>query len=238
MKPQSSLDLSIILPILNEAPLIRPALRRLLPLRRQGVEVIVVDGGSQDGSSERVGPFAEQCMRSERGRSIQMNAGAQAARGRVLLFLHVDTLLPLDAKCQIQSALADNSRCWGRFDVRIEGKHPSLRVIAVMMNLRSRLTGIATGDQALFVTCEAFERVGGFPPQALMEDIALSRSLKRLSPPACLRATVVTSGRRWERHGVLRTITLMLWLRLTYFLGVSPQRLARWYGYRGEIKPR
>lgn len=238
MKPLAVTDLSIVMPVLNEAAIVRPTLQRLVTLRRQGAEVVVVDGGSRDDTCERVGELAERSLKSGRGRAVQMNTGARAACGRVLLFLHADTRLPPDAEHQIIHALADGRRCWGRFDVRIEGKHPGLRVVARMMNLRSRLTGIATGDQALFVTREAFERVGGFPSQALMEDIALSRSLKRLSPPVCLRATVVTSGRRWERHGVFRTIVLMWWLRLAYFLGVSPQRLAHWYGYRAAIGER
>jgi len=160
-------------------------------------------------------------LRSPRGRALQMNAGARAATGDVLVFLHADTRLPLRA-----DELILNSPLWGRFDVLIEGRHPLLKVVAWAMNLRSRLTGIATGDQAIFVRRDAFP---GFPEIALMEDVALSRLLKRRAAPACLRARVATSGRRWESRGVLRTIFLMWRLRLLYFLGVSPERLARRY---------
>ncbi|MDC7987229.1 TIGR04283 family arsenosugar biosynthesis glycosyltransferase, partial [Rhodoplanes sp. TEM] len=153
-----------------------------------------------------------------------------AARGDVLLFLHADTRLPDDADRLIATALDRPGRVWGRFDVIISGSHPLLAVIATMMNLRSRLTGIATGDQAIFVRRDAFERLGGFPPIALMEDVAMSRALKRVARPACLRARVITSGRRWETHGVLRTVLLMWRLRLAYWLGAPPARLARAYG--------
>ena len=158
-----------------------------------------------------------------------MNAGARAASGAVFLFLHADSFLPAAADHVIDAGLAGRARVWGRFDVRIDGASPLLAVVGCLMNLRSRLTGIATGDQAMFVRREAFERAGGFPPLALMEDVALSARLKRLSPPLCLRERVVTSGRRWEARGVLRTIVLMWWLRLRFFFGAAPSRLARSY---------
>jgi rSAM/selenodomain-associated transferase 2 len=157
-----------------------------------------------------------------------MNAGAAAARGAVLLFLHADTRLPAQADSQVLRAVAGGA-CWGRFDVRIEGRPAMLRVVATLMNLRSRLSGIATGDQAIFVTREAFEGVGGFPVQPLMEDIEFSRRLKRLGRPACLRARARTSGRRWEQRGVWRTIFLMWRLRWRYWRGESPARLAEAY---------
>jgi rSAM/selenodomain-associated transferase 2 len=225
-------ELSIIVPTLDEAAGIAATLASLQPLREQGHEVIVVDGGSRDGTPELARPLADRVLAAPRGRARQMNAGAQAARGEVLLFLHADTRLPPDAVQMAVEGLARSGRAWGRFDVEIEGRHRLLHVVARLMNLRSRLTGIATGDQAMFVWRAAFDAVGGFPPVALMEDIALSRALKRASRPLCLRARVVTSGRRWEARGVLRTITLMWWLRLRYALGASPDRLARSYDPR------
>jgi rSAM/selenodomain-associated transferase 2 len=163
-----------------------------------------------------------------------MNAGAEAASGDILLFLHCDCVLPDDADRLVREGLARAGAAWGRFNVRIDARLPLLRMVAAMMNARSRLTGIATGDQAIFVRKDAFDSAGRFPEIALMEDIALSRALKRMSPPLCLREKVTASGRRWEQHGVLRTIILMWRLRLAYFLGASPAALARRYGYAGE----
>jgi rSAM/selenodomain-associated transferase 2 len=169
-------------------------------------------------------------MEAPRGRASQMNAGAALARGDILVFLHADTRLPADASQLILGALARSGCAWGRFDVRIEGAHPLFPVIAFFMNARSRLTGIATGDQAMFVSRGVFAAVGGFPNIALMEDITLARNLKRVSRPLCLRARVTTSGRRWEERGVVRTILLMWRLRLAYFFGAKPESLARRYG--------
>lgn len=191
--------------------------------------MIVADGGSADDTRALAEPLADQVVSAPRGRALQMNAGAACTDAGVLLFLHADTSLPAAADELIASGLARTGRAWGRFDVRIEGESPLLRLVAAMMNLRSRWSGIATGDQAMFVTRAAFDRVGGFPALPLMEDIALSRSLKRLSSPLCLAAQVLTSGRRWEQHGAWRTIGLMWWLRLRYFLGASPDGLARRY---------
>ena len=220
---------SIIIPTLDEAAVIRTTLDQLQPLRAQENEVIVVDGGSRDGTPDVAAPLADLVLRAPRGRASQMNCGAASASGDIVLFLHADTLLPPDAARLISEGLAGSGRCWGRFDVRIEGRHPLLAVVARFMNLRSRLTHIATGDQAMFVRRAAFDAVGGFAPVPLMEDVDLSRRLKRCSAPLCLRAKVVTSGRRWESRGVVRTILLMWWLRLRYFLGASPDRLARLY---------
>jgi rSAM/selenodomain-associated transferase 2 len=222
--------LSIIMPVLNEAGGIEDALRALAPHRARGVEVIVADGGSTDATREIARAFADRVISAPQGRASQMNAGAGAARGDVLMFLHADTQLPENADRFVRDGLARSKRAWGRFDVRIAGGG-LLNVIALMMNLRSRVTGIATGDQAMFVTREAFARAGGFPAIALMEDIALSARLNRQSQPLCLRARVTTSGRRWRQNGMLRTILLMWRLRLSYFLGTDPQRLARDYGY-------
>jgi len=221
--------ISIIVPVLDEAAGIAPALAALAPLRRRGHEVIVVDGGSVDGTQARARAGADRVVSAPRGRASQMNAGAALARGEVLLFLHADTRIPQDADARVLEGLAGSTRQWGRFDVRIEGESGLFPLIAFCMNLRSRATGIATGDQAMFVRREAFERAGGFPRLELMEDIALSRSLKRWSPPLCLADRAVTLGRRWERHGILRTVLLMWRLRLAFSLGVSPANLARLY---------
>ncbi len=220
--------LSIVMPALNEAASIGSVLTALQPLRERGHEVIVVDGGSSDHTAALATPWADAVLDAARGRATQMNAGAAAARHAVLLFLHADTRLPPQADALIQRAV-DAGRVWGRFDVRIEGRAPMLRVVAALMNLRSRLSGIATGDQAIFVTRAAFENVGGFPLQPLMEDIELSRRLKRLGRPACLRERVRTSGRRWEQRGVWRTIFLMWRLRWRYWRGESAARLAEAY---------
>jgi rSAM/selenodomain-associated transferase 2 len=223
------MSLSIIIPVLNEGSNIAAALTALSAYRARGVEIIVVDGGSTDGTVALARPLADFVITSARGRATQMNAGAGMARGNVLMFLHADTRLPADADQQVLNALARLDRAWGRFDVTIDGAHPLLRVIAGAMNLRSRLTGITTGDQAMFATRKAYDAVGGFPEIALMEDITLARNLKRVSRPLCLRARVTTSGRRWERRGVVRTIVLMWRLRLAYFLGADPKDLAKRY---------
>lgn len=221
-------ELSIIVPVLNEAGIITECLARLQPLRLAGAEVIVVDGSSTDGTAERAAPLATRVLRSHKGRAVQMNAGARAAGGEILLFLHADTALPAEAdRCLVGTMAAGAT--WGRFDVRLSGRHPLLRGVETLMNWRSRLTGIATGDQALFVRRDLFERAGGYPEIPLMEDIALSKILKRHARPACLRARVETSSRRWEERGLLRTIFLMWELRLRYFLGADPADLARRY---------
>jgi len=222
-------SLSIIIPVLNEAENIAAALDALAPFPARNAEVIVVDGGSTDETAALAKPLADFVISSAPGRATQMNNGAAAARGDVLLFLHADTRLPPDADRLVTDSLSKSGRAWGRFDVAIESSHPLLGIVAASMNARSRLTGIATGDQAIFVTREAFNAVGGFPDIALMEDIELSRRLKRLSRPLCLTARVTTSGRRWEKRGVVRTILLMWRLRLGYFLGAKSEELARRY---------
>lgn len=224
----AGMRISIILPVLNEAAGLPALLAALAPLRAGGAELIFVDGGSTDASRSLIAAAGLTCLASPRGRARQMNAGAAAATGDVLLFLHADTRLPADALTAIRSAIAAGAR-WGRFDVRIEGRPLMLKVVARMMNLRSRLTGIATGDQAIFVTRAAFNAVGGFPVQPLMEDIELSRRLLVTSRPACLRARVITSGRRWEQRGVWRTIVLMWQLRWAYWRGVPAAQLAKRY---------
>ena len=215
--------------MLDESAAIAHTLARLAPLRAAGHEVVVVDGGSADGTAALAAPRCDRVLASAPGRARQMNAGAAAARGAILLFVHADTLLPPGADEAIGHALADGRRCWGRFDVRLDGDEHAFRVIERLMNLRSRVSGIATGDQAMFVTREAFAAVGGFPDQALMEDVALSARLKRLSRPACLAGPVITSARRWRERGVARTVVLMWRLRLAYALGADPRSLARRY---------
>ena len=223
--------LSVVVPVLDEEAGVAAMLQGLSALRARGAEVIVVDGGSRDDTAALARPLCDRLVATPRGRATQMNAGAAAARSDVLLFLHADTQLPADADRLILDGLAANESAWGRFDVRIAGQHPLFPIIAAMMNLRSRLTGIATGDQAIFVARSAFAAIGGFPDIALMEDVELSRRLKRLSQPLCLRARVTTSGRRWEKHGVVRTILTMWRLRLAFYFGVAPAELAVRYGY-------
>jgi rSAM/selenodomain-associated transferase 2 len=219
--------LSVVVPALNEAAGIAGCLGALAPLRARGHEVIVADGGSADGTLDIAAPLADRVIRAPRGRAAQMNAGAAAAAGEALLFLHADTRLPPEADRLVREAL--RAHAWGRFDVAIDSDDPRLAVIAFFINRRSRLTGIATGDQAIFVRREAFP---GFPEIALMEDVAFSKAMRRRARPACLRQTVLTSGRRWEARGVLRTVLLMWRLRLMYFLGAHPDRLARIYDHR------
>jgi rSAM/selenodomain-associated transferase 2 len=221
--------LTIVVPVLNEAMQIVASLRELATLRARGAEVIVADGGSTDATAEWARPLADQVLQCPRGRARQMNFGAAQARGQTLLFLHADTRLPAGALVAIESALANPRAHWGRFDVRIEGRPRVLKLVAWMMNLRSRLSGIATGDQAIFVRRASFLRVGGFPDQPLMEDIELSKRLRALARPVCLRQRVATSGRRWEREGVWRTIALMWRLRWLYWTGTPPERLAQLY---------
>jgi len=224
--------LSIIIPCLNEAECITETLAALGPARRRGAEVIVVDGGSHDDTVARAAAAADTVISASRGRAIQMNAGAARARGEILLFLHADTRPPGELDGLIIDGLNRASRSWGRFDVTIGGTHPLLRVVQAMMNFRSRVTGIATGDQGIFVTRTLFTAAGGYPEIPLMEDIELSRRLKRFAPPLCLKHRIVTSARRWEQNGVVRTILLMWRLRLAYWLGADPHRLAIRYGGR------
>lgn len=221
--------LSIIIPVLDEAEGIEARLAALTGLRRAGCEVIVVDGGSTDATCALAEGLCDRLVAAGRGRAVQMNAGAAQARTGLLLFLHADTALPPGALDAIEAATRGTAIAWGRFDVALDSPRRTLALVAAMMNLRSRLTGIATGDQALFMTRGAFEAVGGFAPIALMEDIDISKRLKRLAPPCCLHLKVTTSARRWEKRGVWVTIFLMWRLRLAYFLGASPEALARRY---------
>jgi len=225
--------LSIIMPVLDEASRLRTQLAKLQSLRLLGAELVVADGGSGDDSATCCAGLADHVLIAARGRARQMNAGAAASSGDILLFLHADTELPPQAFESIIAAI-DGGAQWGRFDVRIDGRHPMLRVVERMMNLRSRLTGIATGDQAIFLRRDLFERIGGYEEIPLMEDIRLCARLRREAPPACLREPVSTSARRWEAHGVWRTVLLMWRLRAAHYFGAKPELLARQYGYRSD----
>jgi rSAM/selenodomain-associated transferase 2 len=221
--------LSIIIPMLNEQAIVAASLARLQAFRDRGAELIVVDGGSVDHSARLALPLADRVIQVPRGRATQMNAGAAAASGDILLFLHLDCSLPANADRLLAVSLRDTLAGWGHFDVEIEGRHLLLATIAWCMNRRSRWSGIATGDQAIFVRRAWFDAAGRFPPIALMEDIALCKVLRARGRAAVVKSRVRTSGRRWEQNGVLRTILLMWWLRFRYYLGGNPDRLASTY---------
>lgn len=223
------MKLSIIIPTLNEEGIIRPSLTALAALRRSGHEVIIADGGSRDNTVRLAQPLADQVITSQAGRATQMNAGARSSRGDVLVFLHADTSLPSNSDDLIINGLKQCGNVWGRFDVRLSGRQALFRIIESMMNWRSRLSAIATGDQCLFIRREIFDAIGGYPEINLMEDIAISRSLKRYGQPFCITQKAITSSRRWEQRGILRTMILMWRLRLGYFFGENPQHLARRY---------
>lgn len=223
--------LCIVVPVLDEAVSLAARLKALDVFRQRGARVVVVDGGSQDDTLAVAREHADLALLAPRGRASQMNAGAAACPADVLLFLHADTVLPDNADALVRRATL-GPFTWGRFDVRIDSPRLALRMVSAMMNLRSRWTGIATGDQALFVRHDLFRRIGGFPDLPLMEDIAISHVLKQHGPPICLKERATTSARRWERHGVWRTIFLMWRLRAAYFFGADPKQLAIRYGYR------
>lgn len=225
--------LRIVIPVLDEGPPLGVRLDALQPLRERGAHVVVVDGGSTDDTAAVARAAGVEVRTAPRGRAAQMNAGAAASTESVLLFLHADTHLPDDADRLLRAAL-DRGHVWGRFDVRIDSPRPLLRLVSSSMNWRSHLSGIVTGDQAIFVRREVFESVGGFPELPLMEDVALSRTLRRIGRPARIRSRVITSARRWEQHGAWPTIVLMWRTRLEYFFGADPERLAVRYGYRAS----
>ena len=218
---------SIIIPAINEAATIQSCLLALQALRTSA-EIIVVDGGSRDNTIELATAYADKVLQSGQGRARQMNYGAKHATGDILIFLHADTELPEQALSLIERGLG-TQKVWGRFDIELRGESVMFKIIAFMMNWRSRLTGIATGDQVLFVGKSAYNVVGGYPEISLMEDIALSSGLKKISPPVCLTAKVKSSARRWQQYGIFKTILLMWSLRLRYWLGQDPQYLAELY---------
>jgi rSAM/selenodomain-associated transferase 2 len=222
--------ISIIIPALNEATTLDQTLRPLQPLRQQGHEVILVDGGSSDATATLALSYVDQVIASGRGRARQMNRGAMAASGDILWFLHADTRIPQRADGEIIGAVgASGSFQWGRFNIRLSGDHWLLRLTGRLMNLRSRLTAIATGDQGIFLRRELFEGIGGYREIPLMEDIDLSKRLKRRAAPYCSSRFLITSSRRWESNGIVRTVLLMWYLRLAYFFGRSPEQLAELY---------
>ncbi len=223
------LRLSIVVPARNEENGIGETLALLQPLRRAGHEVIVVDGDSVDATATLAAAGADRVLKAAPGRASQMNAGANVARGDVLLFMHADCALPSNAADAIDTAFRHGHR-WGRFDVTIVGQPRVLKLVSFMMNLRSRLTGIATGDQGIFVQRELFACVGGYAVLPLLEDVALSKTLKRAAGrPACLKTRIKTSGRRWEAGGAWCTIVTMWRLRLAFAFGADPRKLARQY---------
>ena len=219
--------LSIIIPVLNEERTIAGAVDNLGCVER--CEIIVVDGGSTDRTAEVVRDGPARLVVAARGRAAQMNQGARHAAGDVLLFLHADTRLPATAGADVEGSMTDPGCVGGRFDIRLDSPRPLLRVVGHMISLRSRLTRVATGDQAIFVRRTVFEGLGGFPEIPIMEDVAFCRALKRQGRIACLRSRVVSSARRWEQNGPVRTILLMWALKLLYLAGVSPARLKRLY---------
>jgi rSAM/selenodomain-associated transferase 2 len=220
-------DVSIVVPVLDEAARLAAFLTRFAAWRAAGDELVVVDGGSRDDSLAVARAHADVVLSAPRGRAAQMNAGAAVARGRVLWFVHADS-----DPGAIEREVVAGCTAWGRCEVRIDDPARTFRVIEWMMNRRARLTAIATGDQALFVTRALFEAVGGFPSLALMEDIEMSARLRRRARPLVAPGPLLTSARRWRRHGIARTVLLMWWLRLAWFCGIGDARLARWYGYR------
>jgi rSAM/selenodomain-associated transferase 2 len=224
----SSPSLSIIIPTLNEVDIIERTLQCLAPLRQQGCELLVADGGSHDNTLTRIENLIDHGLIATKGRSLQMNAGAKLATGQWLLFLHADTQLPKDISCFLDFLQTTQSR-WGFFCLRLSGPHFSFRIIEAAINIRSRLSSVATGDQCLFVRRDMFESLGGYPQIPLMEDVAMSKVLRKKSKPFCWRSPVMTSSRRWEQAGIAKTVLLMWRLRLAYFFGVSPQRLAKLY---------
>lgn len=234
---QQNKSISVVIPTLNESELIESTLSRLIE-EHDFQEIIVVDGGSNDNTISIVTDFighhdsVNGCrlalLRSAAGRALQMNKGANRATSQTLLFLHADTTLPDNTAAMIHKALS-GGRLWGRFDVRLDSEQSIFRLIECMMNLRSAWTGIVTGDQAIFIDRGLFRRKGGFADIALMEDIEFSRRLKRDSWPVRLKAPALTSARRWQHRGILRTMMLMWWLRLLYWFGVKPDRLVKRY---------
>jgi rSAM/selenodomain-associated transferase 2 len=222
-------QLSIIIPALNEAGCIQSTLEGLQPLRSRGHEIILVDGGSSDATLALSRPLVDRVLQASPGRAQQMQAGAALSGGSVLWFLHADSKVPVDADKLIMAAMGRTQADWGRFDIAFTDSHPLLKCVAWFMNQRSRLTGIATGDQGIFVRRTLFDKVGGLPAIPLMEDISFSRSLKQHGRPCRVKQTLGTSPRRWHAHGILRTIVTMWGLRLAYFAGISPERLVKFY---------
>ena len=223
------MQLSIVIPVRNEAEILAAQLQSLQAIRREGHQLIVVDGDSSDGSRELAAPLCDRLLHSAPGRARQMNQGAAVAQGDLLLFLHVDTGLPADSIRELEAVLLNPHFVWGRFNVRLSGRHWLYRIIEKAMNWRSRLTAVTTGDQGIFVRRTVFEQIGGFAPIELMEDVELSKRLRRIARPQCLDAPVQVSTRRWQQQGIFKTMFLMWWLRLLFVCGVKPDKLLQIY---------
>ena len=217
-----SQGVSIIVPLLNEQAVVASLIEQLDGLDAE--QVIIVDGGSQDQTCSLVEAAGYRLLSSQAGRARQMNAGAQQANQSMLLFLHADTKLPKNYKSELAKAAV-----WGRFDVQFSSRSKAMKMVAFFINLRSRISGIATGDQAIFIDREVFISIAGFPDFPIMEDVALCKRLRHLHRPFSSRAKVTTSARRWQQHGVASTIVKMWWYRLAYFFGVSPSWLKQGY---------
>lgn len=223
------MSVSIIVPCLNESDTITSLLDALFVVRRHGGEVIVVDGGSQDDTCLQAKGRADLVLQADLGRATQMNCGARHAQSDWLWFLHADSVVSEALVVNFLSQLPQMERSWGRFDVRLSGQHPMFRIIEFMINKRSRITGVATGDQGIFVKRDLFESIGAYPELPLMEDVAISKRLKAISPPIAIEGPLLTSSRRWEERGIFKTILLMWRLRLAYFMGVPVEQIAEKY---------
>lgn len=222
--------LSIIIPVLNEEKTIGSVIENVKSsISGDNYEIIVVDGGSNDNTVSIAKSSCDQLITSSAGRGVQLNYGARASQGDTLLFVHADTILPVEFDKMITNAISTSGKSWGRFDIKLSGKKYIFRIVESLVNLRSRITSISTGDQCLFMTRALFENVNGYKDIPLMEDIDISKRLKKISIPVCLPHKVITSSRRWEEKGIIRTILLMWWLRFMFFAGVSPDNLKRLY---------
>ena len=229
-KEADNLKLSIIIPSLNEAEHITQTLLKLQELRNQGHEVILCDGGSRDKTLQLAKNLVDHILSTQAGRAKQMNAGSKLATGDILCFLHADTLIPADFANLITGTLSDSDRIWGRFDIRLSNTSLTYKVIAWFINKRSCISGVATGDQGIFIISNKFLKLNGYADIPIMEDIELSKRLLKISRPICItKSFLITSSRRWEKNGIIKTVLLMWRLRLGYFLGASPTKLAKAY---------
>ncbi len=221
--------ISVIIPTFNESKNITATLKQLQALRKNGHKVLLADGGSTDNTIALAAPFVDEIIISEKGRATQMNSAAVKTQSDVLWFLHADTLVPENSDTIICRHLENTRKVWGRFNIQLSGQNFLFRVIENMINLRSKLTGIATGDQGIFIQQDIFKKLNGFSEIPLMEDIEITKRLKKISSPVCITHKLTTSSRRWGKHGILKTVFLMWQLRLAYYIGASANKLARKY---------